>query len=304
MPLTDTLRKELTDLVSAHDVVLFMKGTRQSPACGFSAQVVQILDEILPTYETVNVLASPEIRDGIKELSEWPTIPQLYVKGKFVGGCDIVRELHGSGELEKVLGTDASAAPPSITLTAAALAAFREASDETGDDVLRFGISPRFEYELYFGPKAPNDVVVDASGLTLHLDRGSARRADGARIDFIDGPQGAGFRVDNPSEPPRVKTMTVVDLKRLLDAKEPLVLIDVRPDKERAIAQIAGSKPLHAVDLDHLDKRDRIVVHCHHGGRSEAVAEHLVTQGFRNVFNLRGGVDAWSTLVDTSIPRY
>ena len=103
MPLTDPLRKRLDETVHEHPVVLFMKGNRRMPQCGFSAQVVQILDELLPSYETVNVLSDPELRDGLKEYSSWPTIPQLYVGGEFVGGCDIVREMYSSGELRKAL---------------------------------------------------------------------------------------------------------------------------------------------------------------------------------------------------------
>ena len=103
MALNEPLRKQLCELVTNSRVVLFMKGTRLMPQCGFSAQVVQILDEQLPNYETVDVLRSPEIRAGIKEFSNWPTIPQLYVDGKFVGGCDIVREIYASGELQKLI---------------------------------------------------------------------------------------------------------------------------------------------------------------------------------------------------------
>ena len=85
--------------IKSNDVVLFMKGTPQFPMCGFSAQVIQILDYLGAPYKSVNVLESAEIRQGIKEFSNWPTIPQLYVKGEFVGGCDIVREMFQSGEL-------------------------------------------------------------------------------------------------------------------------------------------------------------------------------------------------------------
>src|SRR5687768_3053043 len=92
-------RERIDRLVKTHDVVLFMKGTRGAPQCGFSARVVDLLDEYVPDYETVNVLADPEIREGIKEYSSWPTIPQLYVRGNFVGGCDIVTEMGQSGEL-------------------------------------------------------------------------------------------------------------------------------------------------------------------------------------------------------------
>jgi monothiol glutaredoxin len=98
MALTEPVRQQLSDLLAAHRVVLFMKGTRQSPQCGFSAQVVQILDECLVNYETIDVLRSPQLRNGIKQFSDWPTIPQVYIDGKFIGGCDIVREMNASGD--------------------------------------------------------------------------------------------------------------------------------------------------------------------------------------------------------------
>jgi monothiol glutaredoxin len=86
--------------VKANDVVLFMKGTPQAPMCGFSAQVVQILDYLGVPYKGLNVLDSDDLRNGIKVYSNWPTIPQLYVKGEFVGGCDIIREMFQAGELQ------------------------------------------------------------------------------------------------------------------------------------------------------------------------------------------------------------
>jgi monothiol glutaredoxin len=89
--------------VKGNDVVLFMKGTPQFPQCGFSGQVVQILDYLGVPYKGVNVLESDDLRQGIKTYSQWPTIPQLYVKGEFVGGCDIVREMFQAGELQQVL---------------------------------------------------------------------------------------------------------------------------------------------------------------------------------------------------------
>lgn len=86
--------------VKSNDVVLFMKGMPDAPQCGFSGQVVQILDYLGVTYKGINILASDELRQGIKDYSSWPTIPQLYVKGEFVGGCDIVREMFQAGELQ------------------------------------------------------------------------------------------------------------------------------------------------------------------------------------------------------------
>jgi len=89
--------------VKANDVVLFMKGTPQFPMCGFSGQVVQILDHLGVSYKGLNVLENDELRNGIKAYANWPTIPQLYVKGEFVGGCDIVREMFQAGELQGLL---------------------------------------------------------------------------------------------------------------------------------------------------------------------------------------------------------
>jgi monothiol glutaredoxin len=89
--------------VKGNDVVLFMKGTPQFPMCGFSGQVVQILDHLGVGYKGLNVLESDDLREGIKSYSEWPTIPQLYVKGEFVGGCDIIREMFQAGELQDLL---------------------------------------------------------------------------------------------------------------------------------------------------------------------------------------------------------
>ena len=100
MNLSDETRKRIDEIIATDEVVLFMKGNPQMPQCGFSATVVQILDHLIPSYTTCDVLADPEIRDGVKVYSQWPTVPQLYVKGEFVGGCDIVREMFQSGELE------------------------------------------------------------------------------------------------------------------------------------------------------------------------------------------------------------
>jgi len=100
-------QNRIADLVKADDVVLFMKGTALFPQCGFSSRAVAILDRLEVPYQTVDVLQDPEIRQGIKEYSDWPTIPQLYVKGEFVGGSDIMMEMFENGELQELLSADA-----------------------------------------------------------------------------------------------------------------------------------------------------------------------------------------------------
>ena len=96
------VKERIEDMVGSNDVVLFMKGTKTMPQCGFSSRVAGVLNYMGVDYQDVNVLADEEIRQGIKDYSDWPTIPQLYVKGEFVGGCDIVTEMTLSGELDKL----------------------------------------------------------------------------------------------------------------------------------------------------------------------------------------------------------
>ena len=97
------INERIKDIISKNDVVLFMKGTAEMPQCGFSMTVSNILKELKVKFNGVNVLADPEIRQGIKDFSNWPTVPQLYVKGEFIGGCDIAKEMYEKGELQKIL---------------------------------------------------------------------------------------------------------------------------------------------------------------------------------------------------------
>lgn len=98
---------EIEEIVKGHRVVLFMKGSRMMPLCGFSARAVQLIGAHTTEFHTVNVLADMEIRQGIKDYSNWPTVPQCYVDGEFIGGSDILTEMHESGELAKTLATEA-----------------------------------------------------------------------------------------------------------------------------------------------------------------------------------------------------
>ena len=94
---------QIKEQITENDVVLFMKGTKEMPQCGFSSRVAGVLNYMGVNYSDVNVLADENLRQGIKDFSDWPTIPQLYVKGEFVGGCDIIREMHDTGELQTLI---------------------------------------------------------------------------------------------------------------------------------------------------------------------------------------------------------
>ena len=99
----DAAHEQISQIIGSNDVVLFMKGNAQFPQCGFSAQVAQILALTGVAYKDINVLEDDSIREGVKSFTNWPTIPQLYIKGEFVGGCDIVREMYEQGELQQLL---------------------------------------------------------------------------------------------------------------------------------------------------------------------------------------------------------
>jgi monothiol glutaredoxin len=314
MPLTAEQRAQFEQLVHSSRVVLFMKGNRRFPQCGFSAAVVGILDKLTSDdgggYETVDILRDPSVREGMKEFSSWPTFPQLYANGEFVGGCDIVKDMYASGALQKLLGVEeapvAPVVPPRVTITAAAAKAFQEAGVDAEGDVLRLEIDPQFGCDLHFGPKGADDVAVTSNDVVLHLDRSSAGRADGITVDFVEGPAGMAFKIDNPNAPPRVKPITPKALKALLDEGR-VELFDVRPDDERAKASIPRARKLDAEGrkvLFGLEKGAAIALHCHHGVRSRAAGEQLLTEGFTNVYNLEGGIEAWSRDIDPSVPRY
>src|SRR3954452_13476241 len=123
MTLEPQLRQKFDQMVTADSVVLFMKGTRSFPQCGFSASVVNILNTLIPKYATVNILSDADVRGGMKEYSDWPTFPQLFIRGEFVGGADIVRQMFETGDLEKKLGDlVAPAKAPTVTVSPRAAA--------------------------------------------------------------------------------------------------------------------------------------------------------------------------------------
>ncbi len=311
MSLDPATQQRIEQLISSNDVLLFMKGNRNAPQCGFSATVCGILDGLLPEYATVDVLSDPAVREGIKKFSSWPTVPQLYVRGEFVGGCDIIQEMASAGELPEALGLQAPelAEPPKITVTDAAARGLREASAGMPDgSALHLGIDAKFQNKLYFAPVSDAAIAVESNGFTVHIDPFSAARANGARIDAVDSPEGPAFRIDNPNtQTGEVQQMPVADLKRRIDAGKAGELFDVRTPEERAKASIPGTRlmtPEEADRIASLPRHTPLIFHCHSGGRSQAAAEHFTAMGFSEVYNVVGGIDAWSREIDPSVPRY
>lgn len=302
MPHPDPKRAaELDALVHAAPVVVFLKGTPRAPRCGFSARVVELLDGVLDGFVAHDVLADDGLRDDLKAHADWPTYPQVWVDGQLIGGADILEQLHRDGGLAEALGVTASTAPV-IHASPSALARLKAAAGDSGR--LRLSIDGAFRYRFALADAPhPGDVSVALNGLTLVFDATSARRANGLRLDT--GPDGARLTLDNPNEPPRPRQLSVHDYAVWRDEGRPHVLIDVRTDAEIARASLTGARTVQRLsDLDDVAQDTPIVVMCHHGVRSQAASEQLVEAGWTRVFNLAGGIDAWSDDVDPNVPRY
>jgi monothiol glutaredoxin len=308
METTET-RARIQALIAQNDVLLFMKGNREAPQCGFSATVVSVLDQLLPQYATFDVLSDGEVREGVKEFSSWPTIPQLYVKGEFIGGCDIIQESFAAGELHETLGVTPEPAPPAdITISEAAGEQLARASTEAPEgQALRLMVDARYRSKLLIGPMLDSDMRAESAGVTLHLDPLSNSRAQGAVLDVVKSRGGLAFQVKLPDAPNAVRPMSVKELAALRAGGESFELFDVRTPEERETARIEGSTLLDQSEADRiagLPLDTTLVFHCHHGGRSQAAAEHFAAHGFTKVYNVVGGIDAWSQEIDPAVPRY
>jgi monothiol glutaredoxin len=307
MSLAPTTRARIETLLASHRVVLFMKGSRNAPQCGFSAAATDRLNSLLDDYATVDVLADEEIRSGIKEFGNWPTIPQLYIDGELVGGADIVQSMYDSGELHRALGVaEPDRTPPTVTISDAAVAAIKPALADAGEMKLFLVVNGNFQPQFQLCEAGANDIVVDANGLEIHFDVASAARARGATIDWTTTPHGAGLAIFLPAAPPMVKSLDVHALKRHLESGD-ITVIDVRPARDRKLAPFAGAdvlEPDSHARLTALPKDTPLAFLCHHGNSSRSAAEHFHDHGFRDVHNVEGGIDAWATEVDPSVPRY
>ncbi len=309
MSLDSALRARIDALLSANPAVLFMKGSPQAPQCGFSAKAVAALDALGADYAHVDVLQDGEIREGIKAYGDWPTIPQLYIGGELVGGSDIILQMLNSGELHQALGLpEPDRTPPAITITPPALAMLKQAIADAGGEVaVLVDIDRNFRTRLNLGPADAEAIAVEVEGVRVQFDLAGARRAAGMTIDFADDMRGRGLVIDNPNAPRPVQGISPAQAQARV-AEGSLLLVDVRPPDERAIAGLKCE--FRSLDGDGLQQlqalpRDTAIAFlCHGGGRSAQAAEQFLAQGFRNVYSVEGGIDAWAQSVDPSIPRY
>lgn len=308
MSLEPAVRERIETVLSQNPVVLFMKGVPGAPQCGFSAKTSGILESLGVEFAGVNVLADPEIREGIKVFGSWPTIPQLYVGGELIGGCDIVTGLMDSGELFGLLGVpEPDRTPPQISITELAAEKIRAAMTDADGLVLHLSIGPRYESQFHLAPAGAGDIVATSQGLEIHFDLAGAQRARGIEVDWLENVDGAGLSIRNPNAPPPVKSMSTRELSARLQAGD-ITVIDVRPIAARGIAPFPQSHEVLDQDskarLEALPKDQALAFLCHHGAASQQEAEHFRGLGFTNLYNIDGGIDAWSVHVDPTVPRY
>ena len=307
MSLDPALRQRIDDLLAANRVVLFMKGNPDAPQCGFSSQAAGTLKGLGVPFAHVDVLADPDIRDGIKRYGDWPTIPQLYIGGELLGGSDIIVQMAATGELQAALGLPPpDRTPPQVTITPSAQTMLKQAiSDAGGEMVVEIAIDPNYRTRLHLVQPDDHAVQVNADGVTLQFPVSDLRRADGLTLDFADDARGKGLIIDNPNAPKPVRNLIPAEAESRVRAGT-LTLVDVRPRDERALA----TAPVTHLNLDGgidaieaLAKDTPIAFLCHHGGRSAQAAEHFRQLGFGEIYNVVGGIDAWAAF-DPAVPRY
>ncbi|MBC6942245.1 MAG: Grx4 family monothiol glutaredoxin [Xanthomonadales bacterium] len=307
MSLSPDTRARIEALLASHPVVLFMKGTRHAPRCGFSAAAADRLNALLDDYLSVDVLADEDIRAGIKEFGNWPTIPQLYVQGELVGGADIVQSMYDSGELHRLFGRpEPDRTPPTLTISDTAAGHIRAALGDAGEAALFLDVDSHFQPRFQLRAAGAHDIVAHANGLDIHFDLASAPRAQGAQIDWTSTPHGMGLAIFLPAAPEVIKSIDVHELKRRMQAGDLLVL-DVRNLDERTRVPFAGAEvfaPETHERLTQLPRDTAIAFICHHGVASRNAAEHFRDHGFSNLYNVEGGIDAWSREIDPGVPRY
>jgi len=295
MALDPSLRARIDQMLTSNRVMLFMKGTPKMPQCGFSAQTVGALDTILEgNYASFNVLEDQEVREGIKEYGNWPTIPQLYVDGELVGGCDIVMEMFNAGELHDLFGLEPpDRTPPEIEISERAASKIREFLAAYPGQHLHFQVGSDWDAQFNLGPKSGTEIESTAAGLTVLMDLASAQRARGAKIDWVETVQGEGLKLDLPGAPPPVRQISPAELRQRLEADQRLVVVDTRNELDRQNKPLPFARALDAdlmAELKDADRETPLVVLCNKGLSSQEVAEHYRKQGFTEVYNLSGGV--------------
>lgn len=298
--MTDQTTKRIEQMLDENPVFLFMKGTPQTPMCGFSSNTVKILKDLIgDDFSSFNVLEDPEIREGIKTYGQWPTIPQLYVNKELIGGNDIVSEMFNTGELHELLALEQpDRTPPNISITDEALNHIKEGLKDMGNHQLFLSVDDEFNTRFSLEQPKGYEVIADVGDLKVYMDIGTAKRSNGVEISWVDELQGSGLRIKNPNEPPAVKDLSVAELQDWLatDVDNPLVY-DVRSPDKIAEGTVDTAVRLDKAAIERIESMDKdtpLVFVCQVGQSSMSAAEFFRKKGYTKVFNLTGGFNAWN----------
>lgn len=296
--MNEQIKQQIDNLVTDNRCVLFMKGTPQHPQCGFSSNTSKILKDLLgDDFATFNVLEDQNIREGIKEYGNWPTIPQLYINKELVGGNDIVTEMYNTGELQSLLGLpQPERSAPKISITAKAKENIQAGIENIGSNVLMLSIDGQYNTRFSIEEPKGYEIIADVEGIKVYMDIGSAKRAEGIEIDWVEDLQGAGLVIKNPNAPQEVKQISKEELSQGLQDGRFEHVYDVRSEAQFAQQSIPGTKRLDKENMqviENLAKDTPLVFVCSVGNTSQGACDFYRKKGYTDVSNLVGGVSQW-----------
>ncbi|MCF6318052.1 MAG: Grx4 family monothiol glutaredoxin [Proteobacteria bacterium] len=295
-------KQTIENLVNSNTCILFMKGNPTHPQCGFSSNTVGILKELLgDNFSYCNVLEDNEIREGIKEYGNWPTIPQLYINKELVGGNDIVTEMFNMGELHTLLNLPQPAREPAnISISEKAAENIKKGLEDIGSSVLLLSIDNQYNTRFSIEEPKGYEIVSEVGEIKIYMDVGTAKRAKGIEIDWVEDLQGAGLVIKNPNEPKAVNQLSCGELRKGMQEGKFQHVLDVRSEVQFAEQAIEGSKRLDKENmkaLEKLDKKTPLVFVCAVGNTSQGACDFYRKKGYTSVNNLVGGIDAWFNVV-------
>lgn len=296
--MNEQTRQTIENLISNNTCVLFMKGNPKQPQCGFSSNTVKILHDLVgDDFSYCNVLEDQNIREGIKEFGNWPTIPQLYINKELVGGNDIVTEMFNTGELQTMLNLPQPERKSAvITITEKAKENILSGIENIGTSVLMLSIDGQFNTRFSIEEPKGYEIVSEIGEIKIYMDIGSAKRADGIEIDWVEDLHGAGLVIKNPNEPKAVNQISIQDLQKGMESSLYKDIYDVRSETEFLSSSIPGSKRLDKANMQEIEglpKDTPLVFVCQVGNTSQGACEFYRKKGFSNVSNLVGGVSDW-----------
>ncbi len=296
--MNEQTKQRIEDLVKNNNVMLFMKGNASHPQCGFSSNTVKIMQDLVgDDFQTFNVLEDNEIREGIKEYGNWPTIPQLYIQGELVGGNDIVTEMYNTGEIQELLGLEKpQRVSPTIKISEKAKENILSGIENIGSHVLMLSIDSQFNTRFSIEEPKGYEITSDLGGVKLYMDIATAKRAQGIEIDWVEDLQGAGLVIKNPNAPKEVNQLSVKELKEGIEKGEFKHLYDVRSQMQFEQQSIPGSKRLDKEAMQEIEKLAKdtpLVFICIAGNTSQGACDYYRKLGYTDVNNLVGGLAAW-----------